>query len=155
MMTTVHFLVQGGIASLLLPLVAARLAWRNYFVRGTPCGWEGVGMGTLGSSCMHVLQLCCCAAPRVLLCCAPCAIVLRPVCCAPCTASPHALLCRATCVHAVVPTGVATSLDIALSNLYLALVTLTFYTMRGCLPPPLCLPLPVSHATVIAMPSSP
>ncbi|CAI5528818.1 unnamed protein product, partial [Closterium sp. Naga37s-1] len=49
-------------AALLLPLVAARLAWRDYFVR-------------------------------------------------------------------VVPTGVATSLDIALSNLSLALVTLTFYTM--------------------------
>ncbi|CAI5959990.1 unnamed protein product [Closterium sp. NIES-65] len=136
-MTTVHFLVQGGIASLLLPLVAARLAWRNYF-------------------CAVVLRpVSCCAVPRVLLCCAPCAVVLRPVCCAPCAASPHALLCRATCVHAVVPTRVATSLDIALSNLYLALVTLTFYTMRGCLPPPLRLPLPVSHATVIAMPSSP
>ncbi|CAI5464823.1 unnamed protein product [Closterium sp. Yama58-4] len=68
LMTTVHFLVQGGIALLLLRccchswLPVTPISWRDYFVR-------------------------------------------------------------------VVPTAVATSLDIALSNLSLALITLTFYTM--------------------------
>ncbi|CAI5963686.1 unnamed protein product [Closterium sp. NIES-64] len=68
LMTTFHFLLQGGIASLLLRcccqswLPATPISWRDYFLR-------------------------------------------------------------------VVPTAVATSLDIALSNLSLALITLTFYTM--------------------------
>ncbi|CAI5990568.1 unnamed protein product, partial [Closterium sp. NIES-65] len=61
LMTTVHFFVQGAIASLLLPLVTA-ISWRDYFVR-------------------------------------------------------------------VVPTAVATSLDITLSSFSLALVTRTFYSM--------------------------